>query len=101
MNSRESGFRASGRNLRPRTRTIISTGTTVTASSDAAAMAKVFVNASGRNIRPSCASSKNTGRNDTMMMAKEKKRGRPTCMAARTIARGCSSYVTASSDTCR
>ena len=35
----------------------------------------VLVNASGRNMRPSCASSRNTGTNETMMIASEKKIG--------------------------
>jgi hypothetical protein len=39
-------------------------------------------------MRPSCASSRNTGTKDTMMMASEKKIGRPTCFAAAMIARG-------------
>jgi hypothetical protein len=59
-------------------------------SSDASTIADVLVNASGRNMRPSCASSRKTGTNDTMMMASEKKMGRATCFAATTIARGCS-----------
>ena len=46
-------------------------------------IANVFVNASGRNIRPSCASSRNTGMNETMMIASEKKIGRPTCSRPR------------------
>ncbi len=46
-------------------------------------MTKVFVNASGRNSLPSCPSSRNTGRNDTTMMATEKKIAGPTCFAER------------------
>ena len=57
---------------------VISTGTIVTESSVADAMANVLVKASGLNIRPSCASSRNTGRKDRMMIASEKKIGRPT-----------------------
>ena len=34
--------------------------------------AEVFVQASGRNMRPSCASSRNTGRKETTMMSNEK-----------------------------
>jgi hypothetical protein len=56
-------------------------------SSVAAIIANVLVRASGRNIRPSCASSRNTGVNDTMMMSSEKKSGRPTCVAASTMTR--------------
>jgi len=67
---------------------VIKTGTSVIDRTDAAAMANVFVNASGRNIRPSCASSRKTGMKDTMMIASEKKIGRPTCFAARMITRG-------------
>ena len=59
----------------------INTGTSVIERSAAAIMANVLVNASGRNIRPSCASSRKTGTNDTMMMASEKKMARPTCAA--------------------
>ena len=80
---------------------VINTGTSVIDSSDANIIANVLVNASGRNMRPSCASSRNTGTKDTMMIASEKKIARPTCFAARTIAAGCSSYGTASSATCR
>jgi hypothetical protein len=50
-----------------------------------------LVNASGRNIRPSCASSRKTGTNETMMIASEKKMARATCLAAATITRGWSS----------
>ena len=70
---------------------VISTGTSVIDSSDATTIADVFVNASGRNMRPSCASSRKTGTNETMMMASEKKIGRPPGCAAATIARGWSS----------
>ena len=50
-------------------------------SSVAEAIANVFVNASGRNIRPSCASSRNTGTNDRMMIASEKKIGTADLLA--------------------
>jgi len=46
------------------------------------ATAKVFVQAKGRNIRPSWASSKKTGRKETRMMRREKKIAGPTCFAA-------------------
>ena len=49
---------------------------------DEKVIAKVLVSASGRNIRPSCASSRKTGRKETTMMISEKKSGRPTCFAA-------------------
>src|SRR5216683_1239877 len=61
--TRDSGFRDSGRR-RPRMKRTISTGTSVMASKDEKPTASVFVQASGRNIRPSCASSKKTGRNE-------------------------------------
>ena len=40
-------------------------------SSAAAAMEYVFVNASGLNIRPSCAWREKTGMNETVMTSKE------------------------------
>ena len=86
--NREIGLADSGLNRLPRISIVISTGTSVIDSSDAKTIAEVLVNASGRNIRPSCASSRNTGTNDTMMIASEKKIARPTCLAAPTIARG-------------
>ena len=67
---------------------IMRTGTSVMARTDANPIANVFVNASGRNIRPSCASSRNTGTKDTMMIVREKKIARPTCFAARIMTRG-------------
>ena len=62
----------------PRTSHVQSTGTIVTASKVEPSIANVFVKASGRNIRPSCASSRKTGVNEMMMMASEKKIGRAT-----------------------
>ena len=44
---------------------------TVTASSELAPMAKVLVKARGRNIRPSCACSANTGRKLTVTTSSE------------------------------
>ncbi len=57
------------------------TGTRVMESSAAPAMANVLVKASGLNSRPSCCSSVNTGRNETVMMRREKNSGGPTCTA--------------------
>ena len=59
----------------------MATGTSVTDSRLAAAIAKVFVNASGLNRRPSCPSRVNTGRNETVMMRSEKKSAGPTSFA--------------------
>ncbi len=59
----------------------IATGTSVTDSRLAAAIAKVLVNASGLNSRPSCPSSVKTGRKDTVMMSSEKKSAGPTSLA--------------------
>src|SRR6266849_10841413 len=78
--TRESGFRDSGRSL-PRMKRTISRGTSVMASKDEKPTANVFVQASGRNILPSCASSKKTGRNETTMIKSEKKIAGPTCFA--------------------
>ena len=86
---REIGLRDSGRRRRPRTRIVIIAGTSVIASSAEHVMANVFVKASGRNNRPSCASSMNTGTNETMMIASEKKIARPTWRAASTTRAGC------------
>ena len=61
---------------------VISTGTSVTPSSAAKNIAKVFVKASGLNSRPSCAVSENTGMKLTVMTSSEKKSGRPTLFAA-------------------
>ena len=66
----------------PRTKTTISAGTSVTESSAAAAMAKVLVNASGLNSRPSCCSSVKIGMNDTVIISRLKNNAGPTCAAA-------------------
>ena len=55
----------------------IITGTSVSDSTLAAAIANVLVNASGLNSRPSCPSSVNTGRKETVMMSSEKKSAGP------------------------
>ena len=81
MSRRLIGFFRSGR-MRPRTKSSISTGTSVTDSIAAPAMAKVLVKASGLKSRPSCASSVNTGRNETVMMSRLKKSAGPTSLAA-------------------
>ena len=70
----------------PRMNNIISTGTSVTDSSAAPAMEKVLVKASGENSRPSCASSVNTGRNETVMISSEKNSAGPTSLQAARIA---------------
>ena len=62
-------------------------------------MASVFVQASGRNMRPSCASSRKTGRNETTMMTSEKKSAGPTCLAAAKRMRRRSVLVSGSSST--
>ena len=49
----------------------MSAGTSVMESSEEKISASVLVQASGRNMRPSCASSRNTGRNETTMMMSE------------------------------
>ncbi len=59
----------------------MATGTSVTESRLADAMAKVLVKASGRNSRPSWPSSVKTGRNETVMMSREKKSAGPTSRA--------------------
>src|SRR5258708_1319082 len=66
------GLPDSGRSL-PRMKRIINGGTSVMASKDENPTARVLVHASGRNIRPSCASSKNTGKKETTMIKSEKK----------------------------
>src|SRR3989338_1944396 len=66
----------------PRINSSISTGTSVTDSNAAPAIAKVLVKASGANSRPSCASSVNTGRNDTVMISSEKNNAGPTSLQA-------------------
>ena len=75
------GFLCSGM-IRPRTKSIISAGTSVTDSSAAAAIEKVLVKASGLNSRPSCASSVKIGRNDTVMISRLKNSAGPTSRAA-------------------
>jgi hypothetical protein len=57
-------------------------GTRVMANKDEKPTARVFVHASGRNILPSCASSRKTGRNETTIMRREKNSAGPTCFAA-------------------
>src|SRR5262249_28687269 len=52
------------------------------ASTEEKPTARVLVQARGRNIRPSCASRRKTGRNDTTIMRSEKKIAGPTCLAA-------------------
>ena len=101
MKSRVTGFANCGVSRRPRMKTVIRTGTSVIDRTDANTMANVLVNASGRNIRPSCVSSRNTGTNETMMIASEKKMGRPTCLAAARMTLGCLSNDTLASETCR
>ena len=66
----------------PRTKITISAGTRVTDSNAAAAIEKVFVNASGLNNRPSCDSSVKIGMNDTVMINRLKKSAGPTSDAA-------------------
>ena len=85
MRKRFTGLRASGR-MRPRMNSSISTGTSVIDSSAAPAMAKVLVQASGANSRPSCASSVNTGRKETVMMRRLKNSAGPTSLHAATMA---------------
>ena len=66
----------------PRMNSSINTGTSVIDSNAEPAMAKVLVYASGANIRPSCASSVNTGRNETVMMSRLKNSAGPTSRQA-------------------
>ncbi len=54
----------------------------MTDSPAAAAIEYVLVNASGENSRPSCASSVNTGMNDSVMISSEKNSAGPTSAAA-------------------
>src|SRR5579859_1814617 len=91
---RETGFSDSGRSL-PLMNITINTGTSVIASSDENPTARVFVHASGRNMRPSWASNKNTGRNETTMIRSEKNSAGPTCLAAsiKTLRRSISGTV--------
>jgi hypothetical protein len=70
----------------PRMNSSISTGTSVTESIAAPAMEKVLVQASGANSRPSCASSVNTGRKETVMISSEKNSAGPTSLQASIIA---------------
>ena len=51
---------------------------TVIDSNDAAAIANVFVKASGLKSRPASPASTKTGRNETVMMRSEKKSCGPT-----------------------
>ena len=59
----------------------MSTGTRVMAKTEEKPTASVFVHANGRNMRPSCASNKKTGRKETTMITREKKMAGPTCLA--------------------
>src|SRR4030095_3023574 len=74
---REKGFSDSGRKW-PRMKITIKTGTSVMARIEENATERVFVHASGRNMRPSCASRRNTGKNDTRITSKEKNMAGPT-----------------------
>ena len=65
----------------------MATGTSVTDNTLAAAIAKVLVNASGLNRRPSCPSSANTGTNETVMMTREKNSAGPTSFELSTTTR--------------
>src|SRR6266487_2932995 len=78
---RENGFSDSDRRW-PRMNITIRTGTSVMARIEENATERVLVHARGRNMRPSCASNKNTGRNDTRITSNEKKIAGPTCFAA-------------------
>ena len=81
----ETGFSDSGFRFLPLMKRVISTGTRVMARMEEAAMAKVLVKARGRNIRPSWASSRNTGMKEMMMITSEKKMALPTCWPDVTI----------------
>ena len=59
----------------------ISTGTSVMARMEEKATESVFVQARGRNMRPSWASRRKTGRNETRITRSEKKIAGPTCFA--------------------
>ena len=98
---REIGFSDSGRSL-PFMNMTISTGTSVMASREEKPTASVFVHASGLNIRPSCASRRKTGRNETTIITSEKNNAGPTCFAApmRTRTRS-DSFGDAFSERCR
>ena len=52
--------------MRPFRKVTISAGTSVMAKRDANDIENVFASASGRKSRPSCPSSVNTGRNETV-----------------------------------
>src|SRR5579863_3610380 len=78
--NREIGFCDSGCSF-PLIKTTIRTGTNVIARRDEKPTASVFVQASGRNMRPSCASKRKTGRNETTIMMREKNSAGPTCFA--------------------
>ena len=86
--NRPTGVSVAGR-IRPRTQYPTSTGTSVTESSAAAAIAYVFVKASGLNSRPSCASRVKTGMNDTVITRSAKKSDGPTSLAARAMISQC------------
>src|SRR6266478_1525298 len=87
----EMGFRDSGIS-RPRMNRIMSTGTSVIAKTEEKPTASVFVHANGRNIRPSCASNKKTGRKETTTITSEKKIAGPTCFVeSKRIVRLCDS----------
>ena len=60
----------------------MSTGTRVMARTEEKPTARVLVQARGRNMRPSCDSSKKTGRKETTMITSEKNMAGPTCLAA-------------------
>jgi hypothetical protein len=85
MSGRMIGFRSSPR-IRPPISRLQSTGTSVTASNVAPAMEKVFVKASGRNSLPSWPVRAKTGTKARMMIAIEKKMGRPTTHVASSTA---------------
>src|SRR5258708_23765512 len=78
--NRETGFCDSGRSF-PLIKITIRTGTKVIAKRDEKPTASVFVQASGRNMRPSCASKRKTGRKETTIMMREKNSAGPTCFA--------------------
>src|SRR5438132_1009963 len=60
---------------------VISTGTSVTPRNDAKNIANVFVKASGRKSRPSCAVSEKTGTKLTVITSSAKNNARPTPLA--------------------
>ena len=75
------GFFSSGM-IFPRMRRTIRTGARVTERKAAKNMAKVLVKARGLKSLPSWASRVKMGRKETVMINREKKRGRPTSLAA-------------------